>query len=200
LFADTFDEVNGVGRFLRDMTEQARVQGRELIVHTCGSDATDTPWRKNFVPLLSRPLPYYEQLRLNLPPLLEILEWSDRQQFDAIHVSTPGPMGLCGWVVARMLRVPMLATYHTDFPAYVERLARDHRIVNGTIEYMKWFYGQAAAVFTRSNSYRFHLRDLDVAEAKLRPIPAGIDLTEVLAGATREASGRARVVLWSSES
>jgi glycosyltransferase involved in cell wall biosynthesis len=179
LFTDTFDEINGVGRFLRDITQQAQRSNRQLIVHTCCESPGNlfpANLRKNFRPLLSRPLPYYDELRLNLPPLLEILEWSDRQQFDAIHVSTPGPMGLCGWLVSKMLRVPMLATYHTDFPAYVDRLAHDHRITNGTIDYMKWFYGQAAAVFARSSSYLFNLRDLGLPDAKLRTIPAGIDL------------------------
>ena len=42
-------------------------------------------------------------------------------------------------------------------------LARDHRVTNGTIAYMKWFYGQAAAVFSRSSAYLFNLRDLGVA-------------------------------------
>jgi glycosyltransferase involved in cell wall biosynthesis len=107
---------------------------------------------------------------------LEILEWADRQQFDAIHVSTPGPMGLCGWLVCKMLRVPMIATYHTDFPAYVEKLTGDHRVANGSAEYMKWFYSQAACVFTRSAAYRFKLLDLGIDESKLRTLPAGVDL------------------------
>jgi glycosyltransferase involved in cell wall biosynthesis/predicted metal-dependent phosphoesterase TrpH len=197
LFTDTFDEVNGVGRFLQDMSEQARRAGRQLVVHTCAQqppNSLHSPGRKNFSPLLSRPFPFYEPLRLNLPPLLEILEWSDRQQFDAIHVSTPGPMGLCGWIVARMLRVPMLATYHTDFPAYVARLARDHRITRGTIEYMKWFYGQAAAVFTRSKSYRFNLHDLGVPDEKMRTIPAGIDLAKFKPDARRAVSSSCRLL------
>src|SRR5262249_4841338 len=35
LFADTFDEINGVGRFLRDVASQAQAQKRKLIIHTC---------------------------------------------------------------------------------------------------------------------------------------------------------------------
>ena len=180
LFTDTYDEVNGVGRFLRDIGGQARTSQRNLIIHTCSESppiamGASAEVRKNFAPLLARPLPYYPDLRLTLPPVLEILEWSDRQQFDAIHVSTPGPMGLCGWLVAKMLRVPMLATYHTDFPAYVEKLSGDHRITNGTIHYMTWFYSQAAAVFTRSAAYRFKLLDLGVRESKLRTISPAID-------------------------
>ncbi|HWP40004.1 MAG TPA: glycosyltransferase, partial [Tepidisphaeraceae bacterium] len=116
LFTDTFDDVNGVARFLHDLGEQAQSQARHLIIHTCCANPGNRPQpvrRKNFAPLLSRPLPYYPDLTVSLPPLLEVLEWADRQQFDAVHVSTPGPMGLCGWVVSKMLRVPMLATYHT---------------------------------------------------------------------------------------
>jgi len=40
-------------------------------------------------------------------------------------------MGLCGWLAAKMLRVPLVGTYHTDFPAYIDSLTGDHRIVNG---------------------------------------------------------------------
>jgi glycosyltransferase involved in cell wall biosynthesis len=127
-------------------------------------------------------LPYYENLKLTLPPLLDVLEWSDRQQFDAIHISTPGPMGLCGWIVSKMLRVPLLATYHTDFPAYVAHLTRDHRMANSTREYMKWLYGQTSAVFARSNQYRFNLRDLGLDDQHLRLITPGVNTDKFNAG------------------
>jgi glycosyltransferase involved in cell wall biosynthesis len=178
LFTDTFDDVNGVARFIRDMAQQAQSLGRHFVVHT-SSAATlvrnDVPNRKNFAPLLSRPLPYYSELTLNLPPVLEVLEWADRQQFDVIHCSTPGPMGLLGWLVAKMLRVPVLATYHTDFPAYVDRLTRDHRVTNGTVAYMKWLYGEMACVFSRSKAYRFNLRDLGVPEERMLAIPPSVN-------------------------
>ncbi|MEA2710351.1 MAG: hypothetical protein QOF78_2952, partial [Phycisphaerales bacterium] len=181
LFTDTLDEVNGVGRFLRDMSEQAAGQSRQLTIHTsvpAGNLRFDLPNRKNFVPLLSRPLPYYEEVILNLPPVLEVLDWSDRQQFDVVHVSTPGPMGLCGWLVSKMLRVPLLCTYHTDFPAYVDKLARDHRVTNGTAAYMNWFYAQAATVFSRSNAYRFKIGDLGVGEENIRQILPGVNVAK----------------------
>ena len=182
LFTDTFDDINGVGRFIRDMGRLAHESGRELIVHTStpGSELkfTDeqTPFRRNFEPLVSRPMPYYAELAINLPPVLEVLEWADRQQFDVIHVSTPGPMGLVGLLAAKMLRVPVLATYHTDFPAYIEKLTGDHRLSNASAQYMRWFYGVPQAVFSRSGSYRFNLVDIGVKEDRLRTIKPGIDL------------------------
>lgn len=177
LFTDTLDEVNGVGRFIRDMSEQALHHDRHLVVHTCSSNPRfESANRKNFQPLLSRPLPYYPELKLNLPPLLEVLDWADHQQFDAVHISTPGPMGLCGWLVGKMLRVPVLGTYHTDFPAYMENLTGDHRITSGAKAYMRWFYGRLSAVFTRSREYRFCLGDLGVDLDKVVEIPAGVNL------------------------
>ncbi len=176
VFTDTFDEVNGVGRFIQDMSRMARESGRTLIVHTSTDNpVVACPSRKNFKPMLSRPMPFYADQPLTIPPLAEVLEWADRQQFDAIHVHTPGPMGLCGWLVAKMLRIPLLGTYHTDFPGYVLNLTGDFRITTATAAYMKWFYGQTQTVFSRSRDYRTKMRELEFAEEKLAMTLPGVD-------------------------
>jgi glycosyltransferase involved in cell wall biosynthesis len=170
VFTDTFDEINSAARFVRAMGIQAQVLGRKLTVHTC----TDTPtftaaYRKNFSPMASRAMPMYGHLKLALPPVLEILEWVDRQQFDAIHVDTPGPMGLCGWMVAKMLRVPLVATYHTDFPESVHTLSGgDYRLSSAAAGYIRWFYGQATAVLARTKHYQKKLADLGIDGPRLR--------------------------------
>jgi glycosyltransferase involved in cell wall biosynthesis len=169
VFTDTFDDVNGVVRFIRDMGHQAVRRGRHLIVHTCGDSAPFTaPYRKNFTPLATRSMPMYPQLKLVIPPLVEILAWADQQQFDAIHVDTPGPMGLCGMLVARLLRIPLLGTYHTDFPEYIRTLSGgDHRLTAATAGYMGWFYARMQKVFSRSRHYQSKLRGMGVGEHQL---------------------------------
>jgi glycosyltransferase involved in cell wall biosynthesis len=176
VFTDTFDEVNGVAGFIQDMNTEAADAGRAMLVCTCTATATvNSPHRKNFQPLLSRPLPYYPDLQLTIPPLVELMEWADHQQFDVIHVHTPGPMGLCGWLVAKMLRVPLVATYHTDFPKYVNNLTGDHRLTVGTEGYMHWFYTRTAATLTRSKEYREKLHQLGVPRERLATTLAGVD-------------------------
>jgi glycosyltransferase involved in cell wall biosynthesis len=176
VFTDTFDEINGVGRFIQDMSRHAVQRGRTMVVHTCiEQPRVNCPSRKNFAPLASYPLPYYADQPFAIPPLAEVLQWADSQQFDAIHVHTPGPMGLCGWLVAKMLRVPFLGTYHTDFPRYVHDLIGDHRLTKATTAYMQWFYGQTCTVFARSRDYRGRLRELGFADAKLALSPPGVD-------------------------
>ncbi len=184
LFTDTFDDVNGVARFINDMGRLAHASGRELTVHTSTPlselrhDREAAPYRVNFEPLVSRPMPLYDELTVNIPPVLEVLEWCDRQQFDVIHVSTPGPMGMVGLLAAKMLRVPVLATYHTDFPAYVEKLTGDHRQAGNVAHVMRLFYRVPEIVFSRSAAYQFKLTDLGVEECKLRTIRPGIDLSK----------------------
>jgi glycosyltransferase involved in cell wall biosynthesis len=176
LFTDTLDEINGVGRFIRVMAGQAQLHGASLTVHTCNKSPLESPaWRKNFEPLVSLPMPMYERLTLTLPPILDVLEWADRQQFDAIHLSTPGPMGMMGWLVAKMLRIPVLGVYHTDFPLYVERLTGDYRLTSAATAYMQWFYAQAAVVFSRSRSYLKTLEKRGVENGKLRLLPPSVD-------------------------
>ncbi len=176
VFTDTFDEVNGVSGFIRDMNTEAANSGRSLLVATSTeSPGIGDPLRNNFKPLLSRPLPYYPDQPLTIPPLVELMEWADRQQFDVIHVHTPGPMGLCGWLIAKMLRVPLVATYHTDFPTYVKNLTGDHRLTTGTEGYMKWFYGQAALTLSRSNEYRDKLHEMGIPPERTAMTLAGVD-------------------------
>ena len=169
VFTDTFDEINGVVRSIRAMGEQAIEKSRRLVVHTCSDTVLiDAPYRKNFKPLVSCSMPLYGELKLTLPPLLEILEWADGQQFDVIHADTPGPMGVCGWLVAKMLRIPFLGTYHTDFPEYVLAFSGgDYRLASAATGYSSWFYGQMATVFSRSRHYRAKLSALNLSEKKI---------------------------------
>lgn len=198
VFTDTFHQSNGTGRFIRDMLAQATDRGASMTVQTCSAsqpqnDSTNsgqTVTHKNFAPLISVPMPFYASASIAVPPVLEVLEWADRQQFDAIHVHTPGPMGLCGWLVSKMLRVPLLATCHTDFPASVHGLTGDYRMTSAASGYTQWFYKQAATVFARSRTSLKMLEKLGVESSKLALLPPAVD-GEAFSPAHRDAN------LWS---
>lgn len=171
------------GRFLHGLMRHAALKGRTLCVHTCGQDApdaeTDDPSFKkhvrNFRPLVEQPLPAPLIAPLRVPPVAEVLEWSDRQQFDAIHIDTPGPMGLCGWLASKMLRVPLLATHNFDPAAEVYRLTSDYRLTTTTRSYVQWLYGQTTGVFVWGRDGRESAVAAGVAGGKITLLPPDVD-------------------------
>lgn len=176
LFTDKFDGKDGVSRSIRMLCAQADRAGKSLVVHTCGAaPGGDARFRKNFVPLASIPVPTIADLRLSLPPAAEILEWADRQQFDAIHVATSGPMGLCGALAAAMLRVPLLATFQSDLPVFVRDNTGDDRLIVATESYQNWFFGCADRVLARSRWYERRLRASLKDSAKVCMLPPAVD-------------------------
>ncbi|HBS28441.1 MAG TPA: hypothetical protein DEB06_03090 [Phycisphaerales bacterium] len=176
LFTDTLGDVNGVCRFIQNVAHQANQTGRDLQVIT--STTFDTPrWSNifNFRPVFATKMPRYEQLEVVLPPLMKILRHVDRHQPDVIHISTPGPVGLIGFLAAKMLRVPVLGVYHTDFPAYVDRLFDDHAFTWLTTSFMKFFYTPFRSVFTRSADYVESLVELGLPREKMVRLMPGLE-------------------------
>jgi glycosyltransferase involved in cell wall biosynthesis len=154
LFTDTLGDVNGVSRFIGDVANRANSTRRDLQVIT--STRQSVPEQANvynFDPVFATAMPRYEDLEMVLPPLVPILRHIDRHQPDCIHISTPGPVGLIGFIAAKMLRVPVLGVYHTDFPSYIDNLFEDRAFTFGCEKFMRFFYSPFAAVFTRSEEY-----------------------------------------------
>lgn len=175
LFTDTLGDVNGVSRFIRDAADNALHSGKDLTVVT--STRFELPEQANilnFDPVLAMKMPRYENLELVHPPRGKMLDFAIRHRPTAIHVSTPGPVGMLGRLAARRLRVPLLGTYHTDFPAYIEHLFQLEALTWTCREVMAWFYRPFDVVFTRSAEYREAVRSLGVKEGRLETLRPGI--------------------------
>jgi glycosyltransferase involved in cell wall biosynthesis len=178
LFTDTLADVNGVSRFIRGVADEARAAGRELTVLTSTRlSLPAAPNIENFPPRLARAMPRYDQLELVLPPVASILSRARALRPHAVHISTPGPVGLAGLLAARRLRIPDLGVYHTDFPAYVEHLFGDWLLTRASRAFMRAFYGRFAAIFTRSGSYEPSLASLGIAAHRVVRLSPGIDVS-----------------------
>ena len=91
-FTDTLEDVNGVSTTIRKMTPPERDAGKELVVVASRSDLNfhDIPI-KNFPPIGEFELPEYELQKLSFPPILQMLDYIQREKFTEIIISTPGP-------------------------------------------------------------------------------------------------------------
>ncbi len=174
LFTDTLGDVNGVSRFINDILDQSLATQRPLHVLTSTRFPTRTlPTIHNLPPLLARPMPGYPQLELAVPNVRAMLRRVRAIEPDVIHVSTPGPVGLIGVLASRLLRVPLVGTYHTDFPAYIADLFDDDPAFNALARgAMRCIYRRFGTIFTRSDDYAIKLHGLGVhpvAMPRLRP-------------------------------
>jgi glycosyltransferase involved in cell wall biosynthesis len=185
-FTDTLEDVNGVAATIRKMTAAAAATGKELIVVTSRSELEidDIPI-KNFRPIGEFELPEYELQKLSFPPILQILDYIQREQFTEIIISTPGPIGLTALLAAKMLNLQTSGIYHTDFPQYIRILTEDSFLESVAWHYMHWFYGQLDTVFVNSEEYRQSWIDRGFDPEKLKIFPRGLD-TELFTPARRE--------------
>jgi glycosyltransferase involved in cell wall biosynthesis len=176
LFTDTLDDINGVAITIRRLVKTARERGIDLTVIT--SDDKETGYRDgvmHFKSLGQISLPEYPELQLNFPPILNILDYVEREGFNRIHVSTPGTIGSLGLAIGKLFRLPVDGTYHTDIPHYVRDLTDDDFLEKAAWNFMIWFYGQMNEVMVPSASTRDQLIAHGLDSEKTRPLPRWVD-------------------------
>jgi glycosyltransferase involved in cell wall biosynthesis len=175
-FTDTLEDVNGVATTIRKMTAAGVAAGKDLtVVTSLGALQIDDIPIKNFKPIGEFELPEYELQKLSFPPILQMLDYIQRERFSEIIISTPGPVGLTGLLAAKMLNLQTSGIYHTDFPQYIRILTEDSFLESVTWRYMHWFYGQLDAVFVNSEEYRQSWINRGFDPTKLKIFPRGLD-------------------------
>ncbi len=179
LFTDTLDEINGVAITIRRLIATARNRGVELtVITTGGSDDTGMEGVRKFASVGDFVLPEYPELKLSFPPILDVMDFIEREGFTSIHVSTPGTVGLLGLLIARMMDIPLAGTYHTDIPQYVRSLTNDEFLEQAAWNYMVWFYNQMEDVMVPSVGTREQLLTRGLPAHKMKPLPRWVDTAQ----------------------
>lgn len=176
LFTDTLHEINGVAITIKRLMETAESQGIELTVIT--STEEETSFKNgimNFKSIGDIVLPEYPEMRLHFPPVLDVIEYIEREGFTDIHASTPGSLGLLALFIAKLMNIPIDATYHTDIPQYVKSLTNDIFLENAAWNYMIWFYSQMEDVMVPSSSTRNQLIERGLPAQKTKPLPRWVN-------------------------
>jgi glycosyltransferase involved in cell wall biosynthesis len=171
LFSDSLDQVDGVSTWCRRFVEQARAAGREVLVPHCGP----APGFHKLPALTSCAPPLYPDMRFYVPSLIDTLSWVWSNGITHVELATPGPMGLVGLLVAKVLRLPITASYHTEVPALVKSLGGNAMMERAARRFLAWFYGRVDRVFTFSTGSRDTLVEMGVAPEKLSVMPVAVD-------------------------
>jgi len=176
-FTDTLEDVNGVANTIRKMTAAGVSAGKDIVVVTCRfeSAAPGGIPIKNFQPIGEFELPEYELQKLAFPPVLQMVDYIQREKFTEVIISTPGPVGLVALLAAKTLGLRTSGIYHTDFPQYVGILTDDRSLETLTWAYMHWFYSQMDIIYVNSEHYRRCWIDRGIPADKLKIFPRGLD-------------------------
>ena len=175
-FTDTLEDVNGVARTICAMTSAAVKQGADLTVVTSRTEVSITgiPIR-NFPPVGEFEIPEYKLQKLSFPPILEMIDYIEREKFSELIISTPGPVGLSALAAGKLLGLRLTSIYHTDFPQYARFLSDDAMMETLTWKYMQWFYGQFHLIYVNSDFYRTCWIERGIPASRLAILPRGLD-------------------------
>jgi glycosyltransferase involved in cell wall biosynthesis len=84
-------------------------------------------------------------------------------------------MGLVGLLAAKLLRLPVTASYHTEVPAMICPLGGNALMEKAARLYLAWFYSHVDRVFAFSSGSRDALIEMGVEAEKLSVMPVAID-------------------------
>lgn len=176
---DTFYEVNGVAKTIHKLASLSHAEGRPITVLTSIENAGTCDFPSvNFQPQGTFNLPEYPEVRLSLPPVLDIIRHIEERDYDSLIISTPGPMGLTGLLAARLLNLPVRGIYHTDFPHYVENWTDDASMGELAKQFMRWFYRNMETIYAPTRAYADILAEMGFERAQLAVLPRGVDLKD----------------------
>ncbi|MDW8096566.1 MAG: glycosyltransferase, partial [Aquificaceae bacterium] len=115
---DTYHHINGVARSARLIRQIALEEELPFTVVVCNSKVAPEENLVNLKPVVEIPTPFYEELRMGLPNLIELMDFIESEGFTQVHVATPGPLGLMGVLVSKILDLRLTFAFHTDIPSY----------------------------------------------------------------------------------
>ena len=189
ILADGIGSTHGVTRAIEEIRERG-VPGFEIEVL-----GTDPAVDRRLAAVAEFDVPYYPGLRIGVPSLSGAVQTLAEGSFDAIHVCSPGPVGIAGALVSRGLSVPLLGSYHTELTAYAGLRSGEMRVADAMSAAVSTFYGACDLVLSPSPASDGALRELGIAAERIERWDRGVDSARfdpALRGPTRGPEGDGR--------
>lgn len=188
-FTETFlPKVDGIVTRLTKTLPHLVAAGDEVLIF-CPEGAPENYMGAQVVGVPAMPLPLYPELKLALPrpAVAEALERFDP---DLVHVVNPAVLGLGGIWLAKTKGYPLVASYHTHLPKYLEHYGM------GMLEPLLWellkaAHNQASLNLCTSTAMVGELSEKGIQHTALWQ--RGVD-TELFRPALRSEAMRARLL------
>ncbi|MEJ7824402.1 MAG: glycosyltransferase [Solirubrobacteraceae bacterium] len=171
LVADAVGGMHGVTHTLDELRERG-VPGFDIEV--VGTDANVD---RRLSAVAEVDIPFYAGLRVGVPSLPAIVETLAEGRYDLVHLCSPGPSGAAAGVIARLMGVPVLGSYHTELAAYAGLRSQDPGLELAARIAIGAFYGQCRRVLSPSPASDQVLREMGIADERIGRWDRGVDLS-----------------------
>jgi glycosyltransferase involved in cell wall biosynthesis/predicted metal-dependent phosphoesterase TrpH len=190
LVADAIGAVHGVTHTIERIRELG-VPGYEVEVI-----GTDRNVDRRLAAVAEVDVPFYAGLKVGMPSLPAMVEALAEGRFDAVHLTAPGPAGVMAALIARIMELPILGSWHTELGAYAGLRTASAELERAAEMALGLFYRQCGHVLTPSPASDESVARLGVDRSKLGRWGRGVDTTRFdPAHADRDAfSGRVKVL------
>ena len=169
ILVDGIGATHGVTRTIEEIRQRG-VPGFEIEVV-----GTDAAVDRRLPAVAEIEVPFYPGLGIGVPSLSAAVQSLTDGGFQAIHVSSPGPVGIVGALVARAMGLPLIGSYHTELATYAAIRARSPSIASAVGLAVGAFYGACDVVLSPSEAADRALAALGVPDERVMRWDRGVD-------------------------
>jgi glycosyltransferase involved in cell wall biosynthesis len=156
LITETFlPNVNGIVTTLCRLLEYAQSKGHEMLLFAPQESPAQYAGAQ-IIPLRGIPFPLYPDIRFT-PPQPGIVPALRQFRPDLIHLAGLMVLGPAARFAARQLRIPAIATYHTDLPAYSVHYGLG-ALREAAYSYLRWIHNACTLTLCPSSTILADLR------------------------------------------
>jgi glycosyltransferase involved in cell wall biosynthesis/predicted metal-dependent phosphoesterase TrpH len=169
LIADAIGGMHGVSHTL----ERIRVLGVPgYEVEVIG---TDRDVDRRLPAVAEVEIPFYAGLEIGVPSLPAMVEVLAEGRFDLVHVTAPGPAGVIATLIARIMELPLLGSWHTELGAYAGLRSGAEDLARAMDAALSLFYRQCGRVLSPSPASDDSLARLGVERDLIGRWGRGVD-------------------------
>jgi glycosyltransferase involved in cell wall biosynthesis len=165
LFTETFlPKIDGIVTRLRHTVDHLQRRGDQVLVFAPDGGITEHKGAQVYG-VSGFPLPLYPELKMALPRPA-IGSALEEFQPDIIHVVNPAVLGLAGIFYSKILKIPLVASYHTHLPQYLQHYGLG--MLEGLLwELLKGAHNQAALNLCTSTAMMTELTGHGIERVKI---------------------------------
>ncbi|MEM5779274.1 MAG: glycosyltransferase [Candidatus Aenigmatarchaeota archaeon] len=181
-FTDTYKpQINGVVRAVTDTEAILKKFGHEVFIVCPKVKGYKFP--KNVFTCRAYDFKPYPEYKAAIPSR-KLIKWIKEIEPDVIHVHTPATIGVFGLAIAKMLSIPVVATYHTLIDEYfkiyfisrnIKKIIITDLLISKLVKkFTKIFYNKFDLVIVPSLAIKKILLEAEV-KVPIHVIPNGVD-------------------------